>query len=406
MKIAIYADIPNGAYGGIQQYIEKLTKSLIENTDHKILIITNRVFYDQFFKQFEQADNFKTLISNNKQKIFTILFYNRYSRIISSLIFNKILFISKLSEYIGNIKPAILKYKPDVIHFPLPNMQVYNWDIPVTVSLHDLQHEYFPEFFSKTQLYLRNLHFKKSARECNQVIVSFEHVKKDIHKIYQIPLEKITVTSLGAENRFEQVDIISKEELLNQFNLPEHFIFFPAQTWKHKNHITLLKALVLLREEYKKKIFLVCSGMKNNYFSEINKFIKENALENQTTFLGFISNRELFSLYKYADLVVIPTLYEAGSFPLFEAMSIGCPVICSNVTSLPETIGDERFIFNPLSEAEIADKILYLLEDAEIRQQNIRNSYNQIKNFSWALAVKNFEKAYSNAIENYKTHGK
>jgi len=119
----------------------------------------------------------------------------------------------------------------------------------------------------------------------------------------------------------------------------------------------------------------------DNDFKNIREHINKNKLNEQVSFLGFVSIAELYSLYIYSDLVVIPTLYEAGSFPLIEAMSLKKPVICSNVTSLPETIGDNRFVFNPDNEIEMAKMILDMLENKELRSLNIENSKkNKFKN--------------------------
>ncbi|MFM6269887.1 MAG: glycosyltransferase, partial [Dolichospermum sp.] len=84
-------------------------------------------------------------------------------------------------------------------------------------------------------------------------------------------------------------------------------------------------------------------------------------------------------LYKNCALVVVPTLYEAGSFPLLEAMFLEVPVICSSVTSLPETIGDSRFIFDPLNIEEMGNLIVNMLNDEPLRMANIKNNQARIE---------------------------
>jgi glycosyltransferase involved in cell wall biosynthesis len=163
---------------------------------------------------------------------------------------------------------------------------------------------------------------------------------------------------------------------------------------------------MLIREKHNKQVHLVCSGRKSSYYNKLETFIEDNNLRNQVSFLGFISLQQLYSLYRYTSLVVIPTLYEAGSFPLFEAMSIGSPVICSRTTSLPETIGDRQFTFDPNSIDEMEARIMEMLNDDELRVKNIENSKLQTKRFSWEFVIKNFEKAYSTAIENFKAKQK
>ena len=93
-------------------------------------------------------------------------------------------------------------------------------------------------------------------------------------------------------------------------------------------------------------------------------------------------------------MVVIPTLYEAGSFPLLEAMTLGVPVICSSVTSLPETIEDVRFIFNPLDIEAMAHLILQMLENDKLRNGNILNSKNRIRELQKINSAVAFLNAY------------
>ena len=103
-------------------------------------------------------------------------------------------------------------------------------------------------------------------------------------------------------------------------------------------------------------------------------------------------------MYKNARLVVIPTLYEAGSGPLYEAMRYGIPVICSNVTSLPETIGNEDFIFYPNNSEEMLKKIKLGLFDEEFRKRNIQNSEEKMSKFRQINFYDNFVEAYKKVL--------
>ena len=402
MKIGIYADIDTKKPSGVSQYIEKLILALIEESEHRVCIITNVDYFNKYFSQFRRNPNVSFLITTKLNYFFRRIFYNRYSRNFTEIFINKLKFIEYLSKYIGNVKPLIYDLNLDVIHFPFQCFPIYNWNVPTLITLHDLQQEYYPNFFTEKQLKYRNIYYKKSAMECDHILVSFTHIKEDIVKFYNIPIEKIIVTYLGIENRFKHIDVIKKDDLFNKFNIKNNFIFYPAQTWKHKNHIKLLDALVILRDKYKRKIYLICTGNMDDNFKNIREHIDKKELNEQISFLSFVSMAELYSLYIYSDLVVIPTLYEAGSFPLIEAMSLKKPVICSNVTSLPETIGDNRFVFNPNNEEEMAKMILDMLENKELRSLNIENSKKQVKRFNWGNIINNFIYGYQKAMDNFK----
>jgi glycosyltransferase involved in cell wall biosynthesis len=111
--------------------------------------------------------------------------------------------------------------------------------------------------------------------------------------------------------------------------------------------------------------------------------------------MGIVPEAELYWLYKNSSLVVIPTLYEAGSFPLIEAMYLQAPVVCSSVTSLPETIGDSRFVFDPLDVDQISSLIMNLLNNSELREENIRNSRKRIEQMRKVDSNSHFLEVYS-----------
>ena len=104
-----------------------------------------------------------------------------------------------------------------------------------------------------------------------------------------------------------------------KFDLPSRFIFFPAQTWPHKNHLMLLDALALLRDRESITIPLVCSGKRNDFYPQIESRISELGLKDQVQFLGFVDPLELQCLYRLCRAVIFPSLFEGLGFPLMEA---------------------------------------------------------------------------------------
>ena len=366
MNIGIYANIDYGKWGGVQQYIEKLVNALLEETKENVCIFTNEEFYNNYFKRFNNYPRFIYYFCTNDEIDF---------------------------------KNLVRDVQIDILHFPIQSFPYYYWNIPTVITLHDMQHEYFKEFFTEDELEYRKTHYAKSVYMADQIIVSFQHVKTDILKFYDIPEDKVTVATpamqFGQKQRFNTID------LKEAFQIDYEYLLYPAQTWEHKNHIRLLKALKILKEKYHKSYKLICTGAKNRHYSEIENFIVENNLQENVVFLGFVPDEALMTLYKNTQLVVIPTLYEAGSFPLMEAMAYHVPVICSNVTSLPDTIGDERFIFNPYDECEIADKIYQMLYDEDLRKDNIENSKKKVQLSSWKNQIGSFITAYHKAIDHY-----
>ena len=162
--------------------------------------------------------------------------------------------------------------------------------------------------------------------------------------------------------------------------MSKRFLLYPAATWKHKNHINLIQAIAKLIEDGL-DIQLICTGNITDHHLTIEKEIKKLNMEGRVKFLRIVPEEDLIGLYRTASLVVIPTLYEAGSGPLYEAMRYSCPVICSNVTSLPDTMGNDNFIFDPNSIDEFVSLIRIMLTDDNLRQKNISNSIERMNYF-------------------------
>ena len=130
------------------------------------------------------------------------------------------------------------------------------------------------------------------------------------------------------------------------------------------------------------------------FFKKIQDQIKRLSLIEQTHTLGFVTPLELQCLYQLARCVIIPTQYEAGSFPLWEAFLSGVPAACSNVTSLPAQAGDAALIFNPDRPEEIADAIVRLWNDESLRQKLIERGYQNVARYSWQLTARTFRAYY------------
>ena len=292
--------------------------------------------------------------------------------------------------------------KIDIVHTPVQFYQNYTLSVPMINTLHDLQHFHYPEFFTKEEIKFRNTFYRVSAEFSERVIVSFAHVKEDIIKFYQIPADKIVACPFGSIVP-RQIDESRFEQLKAQYSLGNKYIIYAANTWRHKNHASLIKALKQLQDEHKIQLQLVCTGYQfDDYYPELQNLIEELGLKKSVIFTGYIPQDDVILLLKNASLAVIPTFYEAGSFALMEAMAYEVPVICSNVTSLPETIGDHRFIFDPANISEMADKIAMMLGDEKLLKENRENSRKKVGEASWEKAVPHFIDTYQKAIEDFR----
>lgn len=353
-------------FGGVYQYAMRLLQAMLSYSDNKIVVIINPEC-ESLFCHWLHNVNFKLVNLRH-------------------------------ACYFNNI---IEKENIEIVHSPIQVLPNISLMIPMISTQHDLQQYHFPEFFTNEELLFRNTYYRKSAEFSERIIVSFNHVRDDIVKYYNICSDKIDVCTMGMP---EKVSLTSDQIGLikSKYGLPSQYILYTANTWRHKNHIGLLQGMKILHEVYGIRLPLICTGFQvPDYFPEIAAAVSELGLKNVVRFMGYMPEIDMPAILSGAALAVIPTRYEAGSYPLMEAMSQGVPVLCSHVTSLPETIGDERYLFDPDSPEQMAEKMALILSDERIRLENIENSLKRVRSGSWVNAVKVFELSYRKAIEGF-----
>ena len=211
----------------------------------------------------------------------------------------------------------------DVVHFPYQDYIFCK--LPTVYNPHDLQHLHNPEFFAPEEIRRREIVYPAACRAARVVVTASEFVKRDVVQNYGIEKEKVEVVRWSLPEKkpekFDEKDVV---KLLEKYKCPPRpFALYPAMTWEHKNHIRLLEAVARLRERNKLKINIVCTGHKNSFYPHIEKRLRELNLENQIQFTGIVEYKELSLFYRLAQFVIIPTLFEAASAPLFEAWQNG-----------------------------------------------------------------------------------
>ncbi|WP_083456662.1 glycosyltransferase family 4 protein [Desulfosarcina cetonica] len=303
------------------------------------------------------------------------------------------LIIKDKAVKLAHSEGIIEKYNIDLIHFPIQSAFITR--IPSIYHPHDLQHLHHPKFFNKWQITNREINYRKFCNQATIIAVASSWIKNDIIKHYSIDSEKVKVIPLAQSNEF--CSFPSNNDLLltkRKFNLPDEFIFYPAQTWEHKNHIGLIESVAYLRDNFNLIIPVVFSGHMNEFYPKILNVIRKNNMFDQIKFVGFVSLSELQSLYELCKFVIIPTKYEAASFPLIEAFYSGTPVACSNVTSLPEQAGNAALIFDPYNIIDISEAIKKLWYDKKLRKNLVEYGKKRIKLFSWGKTCRHFRAYY------------
>ena len=266
---------------------------------------------------------------------------------------------------------------------------IYPDMLPLTnvVLVPDLQHEYHPRFFPPNVLEERKRVFKHSITHANYLIAISDHTRETVIERFQIDPERIKTIYLAADPIFHRENRVpgNMERVLKKYNLPDKgYLFFPGNTWPHKNHKGAIEALHLLHREYGHDLPLVCTGSRKEAHGDLLRLIDKTGLDQAVKFLGYCPHKDLVGLYEGAAALVYPSLFEGFGMPLLEAMWCDCPIVCSNLTSLPEVAGNAALLINPSSSGELAAAIDRLLTDEDLRTRLITRGREHVVGFSWS----------------------
>jgi glycosyltransferase involved in cell wall biosynthesis len=194
--------------------------------------------------------------------------------------------------------------------------------------------------------------------------------RADLIESYDLDPAKVAVVPGGSilaeypEPSAEEIRALSA-----RVGFPDGFLFYPAQTWPHKNHERLLEALALIRDREGTAPALVCTGRQTPEFDGLQARVGDLGLTDSVRFLGFVSPLELRALYGLATGLVFPSLFEGWGFPVCEAFAAGVPVAASTATSLPDLVGDAGLLFDPRDTDAMAAAISRLWSEPDLREE-------------------------------------
>ncbi|MGB9763379.1 MAG: glycosyltransferase family 4 protein [Minisyncoccia bacterium] len=306
----------------------------------------------------------------------------------------------KLGDILGSYNHPIIK-DLDLIISPTITLLPYHMKKPYIVTIHDFQQEYYTEFFTLKEKIARKIGYK-TGEKANAVVCESEYVKRDILKFLKVSGEKVFVIPSPPPSYIRNRNVSGSllHEVKYKYKLPDKYIFYPAQFWYHKNHINLIRAIKLIKDKYNTTINLVLVGSKKNNFENVMKEIQKLKLDEQIKYLGYVPDEDMPYLYKLSTALVMPTLFESVSLPIWEAFYLGVPVVSSNVCALPEQVGDAGLIFDPYNIEDMAEKIYKVWKDDALRQELIKKGYERIKDLTLENYAKQWEKVIEEVLKN------
>ena len=289
--------------------------------------------------------------------------------------------------------PFVEALRPDVVHLPI--QRGFRAAAPSIYHPHDLQHVHLPHFFGAGQIAWRERWYGDLCRHAAMVAVASEWTRRDVVDHFGLPVDRVRVVPLAPPLAVTQTPTpAQRAEVRARLEIPSRYILYPAQTWPHKNHLRLLEALGRLQSERGLTVPLVATGRQTDHFAALERAAAQLQLTDQVRWTAFLQPDDLQALVTDATAVVIPTLFEAASAPLWEAWAAGVPAACSNVTSLPEQAGDAAIVFDPLDVDAIARAIADLWEDEDLRGRLVERGRSRVAALSWDRTARIFRAHY------------
>ncbi len=278
---------------------------------------------------------------------------------------------------------------PDIVHgtnytvFPFRHSQK-------VMTIYDLTFIRYPDYANSTvKAYAERVH--RCLRWTDLVLTISESSKQDIVKFLGVKPEKVVVTPLASRYSSDTM-IGSKKSVEYDFSKP--YILFVSTIEPRKNIINLIAAFDELKQKYRLDHQLVLIGQKGWLYQEIFERIARSPFQKSIHHLSYLPDRSVALFYSKAEVFVYPSYYEGFGLPVLEAMTLGAPVVAANTSSLPEVAGNAAILINPDEVTEIAEAILQVVSDAQLRDRLIQKGKERSLQYSWQKTAKSTLNAY------------
>ena len=262
------------------------------------------------------------------------------------------------------------------------------------VTIHDMIPLLWPQWVTHKHRLVVTAAYHRLRQQADLVITPSEATKADIVRHLHINPQRIAVIPWGCDECFQPGGDPDRLAAVQQrYRLPAQYLLFLGTLEPRKNLTTLLHAYAMLRAEAcGKGLKLVVAGRTGWLYDEIFDTVKTLALADEVIFTGFVADADLPDLYRGAQLLVFPSLYEGFGLPILEAMASGVPVITSHTASMPEVAGDAAILVDPYDPKAIAEGMARVLAEDRLRQALIQKGLARARCFTWdSVAQKTLE---------------
>jgi glycosyltransferase involved in cell wall biosynthesis len=387
-----------GGSGGIGIFVHQLVSALSNyDTKHCYTVFLSPETASWSKQDWPPHVSFKTLTGSYLQKHFCNLkctvkrpFTNAFRE-----------FNQQLQRDI--LTSAIKQLDIDILHFPGTIMRECYRDmrIPSLLTYFDMQHEYFPEFFTTQILKDRFKDHRESVRAATLIWSPSKFTTSTLIEKFGTSPQSIRNLPLGITHNFSPPTAELTASIRAKYDLPSEYFFYPANPWLHKNHSRLIAALRHCKDYHHKQFWLVTTGRLQQNTCSPSQLALAAGVEGQILDLGFVPTEDVAPLMLASQALIFPSLFEGFGIPLLEAMNLGVPIGASRTTSIPELVQDSALLFDPFSIDDIAGTLMTLSDQKDTRQRLACRGRELAAQYDWPLLVPQIEQLYDETYYEY-----
>jgi glycosyltransferase involved in cell wall biosynthesis len=290
--------------------------------------------------------------------------------------------------------------KIDIIHFA-KNLGVFLVPCKTLVTIHDMNIPNYPEFFPTLDVVYWRTVQRLFFRSVNKIGIVSKSAKRDVMKHYRLPAEKIEVIYNACDPIFRPLAPAIVEKTRIRYGVPSQYILTVGNISPKKNFETLVKALALLKREYKQhhKLVVVGGEYRSGSARPLRLLISALGLQEDVLLLGATVGEDLVALYNGAAVFAFPSLDEGFGIVLLEAMASGTPVVASKTSAIPEVVGEAGILLkDPQDHWGLAKTMARVITDGELRASLIQQGLQRAGQFSWRKAGKEYIRLYQSLV--------
>ena len=309
-------------------------------------------------------------------------------------------------------RTALKRLGCDLVHIPNLFSVPRLLPCPYVMTVHDvLQHM---SRAREQSGFWRSFHFQMTKRAlagAARIFAVSNFTRNEIEKLFEIPPDRIDVVYNAIDERFlhGHANAADRDLIARRYQVTYPFLLYAGKISPHKNVVRMIEAFSALKTELERdqaypdlKLIIIGDDLSGN--PDLRRTVVRSGVQHDVRFLGFVPIEVLRIFYDAAKIFVFPSLYEGFGLPPLEAMVHGTPVVTSNVSSLPEVVGNAAVLVNPENVFEIMRALHRTLMDQALRDRMKERGYQQAARFSWETSVRRILGAYGQIVRGVQPH--